>query len=92
MALIVSGFCFRTSGSAAPFGQFTYRYENPGEIGKIPLPIDGVFFDVYLEEETLGVGLEEEGKLHVFALKPGEEQTYRGERNILGYQITFHLE
>ena len=93
MKLLVQGKCFRTSGSAAPFGQFENDY---GEVAalldkEMDLPYQGCSFLIESKEDALFICLAVEGEKQNILLAKGQQQTCRVERNILGVEITFSL-
>ena len=93
MKLVVQGKCFRTSGSAAPFGQFENDYGDVASLLKkeIDLPYPGCFFRLEEKEDALLISLNVEGEKKSILLTQGQQKTCRVERNILGVEITFSL-
>ena len=93
MKLVVQGKCFRTSGSAAPFGQFENDYGDVASLfnQEIDLPYPNCFFLIEGKEDALLISLSVEGERKSILLTKGQQQTCRVERNILGVEITFSL-
>ena len=94
MELVIKGFEFRTSGSAAPFSEFQRNYADIGALlGKeVILPVLAsrvVLNDV--QADAVELTLEAVGDARSIRLEIGKPQTLRFEQNIVGIEFTLAL-
>lgn len=94
MQLRVNGFCYRTSGSSAPFDEKAQIFGDVMTlIGRTePLPWPDCSFRV----NRVGGGIVEigfllEGREQTGRLEEGGMLTFRAERNILAVEVTFSM-
>lgn len=94
MKLVLSGFCYRTSGSAEPFEQHQISYEDLGSI--VGKSIDLPWADCRMNVKEVGEGfvllaLSLRDQSEDFDLRLGDAGKFRGTNNVLGVEIDLAL-
>ena len=94
MRLVINGVAFRTSGSAQPIDSFEKEYADLNAIlgQEEALPFQDCSFCLSSRMDGFAVSFRFGDVRKDGELRPNEPCLIRGERNVLGVEITFTME